>query len=471
MPRAHSPTASPSGSTNPLTAPSTGRASLVVRRATVATCDADRPDPVLRPDHAVVVTDGSVSWVGPDAALEAGAGPDLAGGPDPGARVIDAGGRLLTPGLVDFHTHLVFGDRGERAAEFAALASGTDYAAIARAGGGIRATMRATRETPDHELLHAARVRAARLRTRGVTTVEVKSGYGESVAEELRLLRVIRALAREVAGEQEVVATMLPLHAPPAAMAREDWLAAVERELLPAVAREGLAVACDAFVAAPAFTVGETRRVLRAAAELGLGLRLHADQLGDDGGALLAAELGAWSADHLERVSPQGIEAMARAGVVAGLLPTSTLLLRGRDFAPARRLVDAGVAVALGTNLNPGSSMSESVELALSLACVAGGLTPGEALWAATRGGARALRREELGRIAPGLPADLVLWGAGSPEHLCWHAGVNHALVVVKRGRVVHEAGEPAAADCGGASGAEAGVSIGASSGAEAGAR
>jgi imidazolonepropionase len=420
---------------------STIRATLVVRRATVATCDGAPNDPCLRDDHAIVLDGDRVRWIGPDAAL--GSTLDLSG-----ARVVDAAGRLVTPGLVDSHTHLVFGDDGSRAAEFAAIAAGRTYAEISRAGGGIRATMRATRAASQGDLLRSARARARRLLAWGVTTVEVKSGYGESVEEELRLLRVIRELGRSVAGEQDVLATVLPLHALPSGRDRDGWIREVVDVLLPAVAREGLATACDAFVAATAFSVEETRRVLTSARALGLSPRLHADQLSDDRAALLAAEVGAASADHLEHVGDAGVAALAGAGVVAGLLPTSTLLLRGRNWAPGRRLVDADVPVALGTNVNPGSAMSENLGLALSLACLENGLTPGEAIWAATRGGALALRLPDAGRLAAGVPADLVLWGTRSPAHLCWHAGVSHALCVVKGGRVVHETGEPAAADC-----------------------
>jgi imidazolonepropionase len=415
----------------------------VVRHAQVATCDRPRPDPALHPDHAVAVAGDLVRWIGPDARL--GAEVDVTG-----AEVVEAGGRLVTPGLVDSHTHLVFGDDGTRADEFAALATGTTYAEIARAGGGIRATMRATRRAPDEELLRGAVARARRLLAWGVTTVEVKSGYGESVEDELRLLRVIRELGRALEGTMDVVATVLPLHALPPGRDRDGWTREVVERLLPAVAREELATGCDAFVAASAFGLDEARRVLLAARGLGLVSRLHADQLGDDGAAGLAAEVGAASADHLEHVGAAGIAALASGGVVAGLLPTSTLLLRGRSFAPGRALIDAGVAVSIATNVNPGSAMSENVGLSLSLACLENGLSPGEALWAATRGGARALRLEGAGRIAVGAPADLVLWGATSPSHLCWHAAVCHALLVVKGGKVVHRAEPPGAADCAG---------------------
>jgi len=417
------------------------RATLALRRATIATCDGVTNDPCLGDGRAIAVDRERVVWIGPDARLDAAV--DLSG-----ARVLEADGRLVSPGLVDAHTHLVFGDDGSRAGEFGALAAGRSYAEIARAGGGIRATMRATRAASDEALLGSARARARRLLAWGVTTVEVKSGYGESVEEELRLLRIVRDLGRALAGEQDVVATVLPLHALPSGRDREDWVREVVALLLPEVASEKLATACDAFVAASAFTLEEARRVLLAARALGLAPRLHADQLADDRAAALAAEVGAASADHLEHVGDAGIAALARAGVVAGLLPTSTLLLRGREWAPGRRLVDAGVAVALGSNVNPGSAMSENRGLSLSLACLENGLTPGEALWAATRGGARALRLPDAGRLAVGAPADLVLWGARTPAHLCWHAAVNHALCEVKGGRVVHEAREPCAADC-----------------------
>ena len=419
------------------------RATFVVRRALVATCDGATQSPALLPDHAVAIEGARVRWVGPDADVATTV--DLSA-----AESRDAAGRLLSPGLVDSHTHLVFGDDGTRAEEFAALATGASYAGIARAGGGIRATMRATRAASDEQLLRQATARARRLLSWGVTTLEVKSGYGESVEEELRLLRVGRELGRTLHDEVDVVATVLPLHALPSGHDRAHWLQEVTGVLLPAVARERLAEGCDAFVAATAFGVEEARRVLLVARDLGLVPRLHADQLADDRAAALAADVGASSADHLEHVSPEGIQALARGGVVAGLLPASTLLLGGHTFAPGRALVDAGVAVSLATNANPGSSMSENVGLSLSLACLRNGLTPGEALWAATRGGARVLRREGAGRIAVGSAADLVLWGARSPAHLCWHAAVNHVLAVLKNGKVVHRAGPPSAADCDG---------------------
>jgi len=419
------------------------RAQFAIRRARVATCDRGASDPGYLEDHAIAVADGAVAWLGPDARIEEAV--DLEG-----ARQVDAGGRLVTPGLVDCHTHLVFGDDGARAGEFAALAAGRSAPELARAGGGILATARATRAAGDEALLWAANARARRLLAWGVTTVEVKSGYGLSVEEELRLLRVVRELARSLAGEVTVVPTLLAAHAlPPEFRAdREGWLSRVCGELIPAAAGERLAAFCDAFVAATAFTPSEARRVLEAGRAHGLVPRLHADQLSEDGAAALAAEVGASSADHLEFVSDAGISALARGGVAAGLLPVATLFTRGRRFAPGRRLLDAGVPVALATNVNPGTAMSENVGLTLSLACLELGLTPDEALVAFTQGGARALRLADAGRIAPGLGADLVVWGGRSAEHLCWHMGVSHALLVVKGGRVVHQAEAWTAADC-----------------------
>jgi imidazolonepropionase len=418
-------------------------ADLVVRRARVATCDRGPSDPGYLEDHAVAVAGGEVAWLGPEARLPAEV--DLEG-----ARQVDAAGRLVTPGLVDCHTHLVFGDDGARATEFASLSAGGSYEEIARAGGGILATARATRAASDEQLLWAANARARRLLAWGVTTVEVKSGYGLSVAEELRMLRVIRELARSVAGELTVVPTLLAAHAVPPELRgdRARWLRHVREELVPAAAVERLAAFCDAFVAGPAFTLEEARGVLEAGRAHGLVPRLHADQLSADGAAELAAAVGASSADHLEFVSEAGVAALARAGAVAGLLPLSTLFARGGRFAPGRRLLDAGVPVALATNVNPGTAMSENVGLTMSLACLALGLTPDETLVAFTQGGARARRLADAGRIAPGVGADLVLWGARSPDHLCWHMGVSHALLVVKGGRIVHQAEAWAAADC-----------------------
>jgi imidazolonepropionase len=416
------------------------KASLAVRNAVLATCDRGPSDPGLVPGGAVAVEERRIAWVGSDGDLEAAV--DLEG-----ATLLDARGALVTPGFVDSHTHLVFA--GERAGEFALRVSGKSYLDVALSGGGIAATTRATSAAPGAALLDAALVRARRLLAQGVTTVEVKSGYGLTVEAELRLLRVIDELARALRTEVTVVPTLLAHSVPPERLDdREAFVAEVCDVLVPAAVKERLAVSCDVFAEEGAFTLDEARRVLGAARRRGLVPRLHADQLTAGGGARLAAETGCASADHLERIDEGGIEAMAKAGVVAGLLPLSTLFLGSERFAPARRLLQAGVPIALATNLNPGSAMSENVGLTLSLGCVKLGLSPAEALVAFTAGGARSLRRADLGRLAAGCEADLVVWGCRSVEHLAWHMAVNHAALVVKRGRVVHEAAPGAAVDC-----------------------
>jgi imidazolonepropionase len=415
------------------------KATLAFRHALVAACDQGRSDAGLVPDGAVAVADRLVAWVGPDARLDAEVDLD-------GAEVVDAGGRLVTPGLVDSHTHLVFA--GDRAVEHAARCAGKSYLEAAREGGGILATVRATAAAADDALLASAMERARRLLAQGVTTVEVKSGYGLSTEAEVRLLRVVAHLAHALWSEVTIVPTLLVAHAIPPDRAgdRARFLDELCTTLVPAVAAEQLAAFCDAFVEEGALTLAEGRRVLEAGAHHGLVPRLHADQLSAGGGAQLAAELRCASADHLEHVDDAGIAALADAGVVAGLLPVSTMFLRLPAYAPARRLLDGGAALALATNVNPGTAMSENASLTLGVACLALRLTPAEALVAFTAGGARSLRRPDLGRLARGCEADLVVWGCRSLEHLPWHLGVPHALTVVKRGRVVHRAAD--AADC-----------------------
>jgi imidazolonepropionase len=416
------------------------KATLAVRNAVLATCDGGASDPGLVPGGAVAVEDRRIAWVGRDRDLEDAVDLD-------GAAVLDARGGLVTPGLVDSHTHLVFA--GERAGEFALRVSGKSYLDVALSGGGIAATTRATRAASDDALLASAAARARHLLAQGVTTIEVKSGYGLDVAAELRLLRVIEELRHALWADVTIVPTVLAHAVPPER--REDRAGFVRdlcEVLLPAVAKDRLALSCDAFVEEGAFTPDEGRRILEAARRHRLLVRLHADQLTSGGGARLAAEAGCASADHLEQIDDAGVEALAGAGVVAGLLPVSTLYLGSERYAPARRLLAAGVPVAIATNLNPGSAMCESVGLTLSLACVKLGLSPAEALVAFTAGGARSLRRSDAGRLSPGCEADLVLWGCTSVEHLAWHMATNHALSVVKRGRVVHEAAPGAAVDC-----------------------
>jgi imidazolonepropionase len=406
---------------------------ILVRNASeVITCTGAPEDPAesalaLVARGAVGVRGAQVAWVGPERGLPEGA---IA----PTTRVLDAEGGIVAPGLVDPHTHLVFA--GERAHEFDLRCQGATYLEIARAGGGIAGTVRATRAASEDELVALALPRLQRLHEQGVTTCEVKSGYGLSLPDELKMLRAIRRLGQ--AHPVTLHPTLLCAHAIPEEhrATRERYVDLCVNEILPAVAQERLAAACDAFAEEGAFSIEETRRILQAAAAHGMTPRLHADQLTPLGGAQLAAELGASCADHLEQVTDAGVAALADAKVSAVLVPTSTLFLRMRPYAPGRKLRDAGVNVALGTNVNPGSSMTENVGLVMGLACLENGLSAAEALWGFTRGAALALRLPELGRLAPGAPADLVLFGCSTYRHLPYHLGVNHARVVMKGGRV-----------------------------------
>lgn len=392
------------------------------------------------PRGAIGITAGRIAYLGPDSALPPGSiGPQT--------RVIDAAGGFAGPGFVDPHTHLVFA--GERSAEFDLRNRGASYLEIARAGGGIMSTVRATRAASEDELVAQARPRLQRLLEQGVTTAEVKSGYGLTLEDELKMLRAIRRLSQE--GPMELVPTLLCAHAVPEEhkASRERYVELCAQEIVPAAAEAGLARFCDAFVEEGAFTHAEARRILGSARDAGLELRLHADQLTANRGAELAAELGASSADHLEHISDEGIAALSRARVAALLVPTSTLFLKVRPYAPGRRLREAGVNVALGTNVNPGSAMTENVSLAMGLACLENGLSAAEAYFAFTRGAALALKLPDRGTLRVGGPADVVVFGCATFRHLPYHLGINHARVVIKAGQVVAQPPGLAAALCG----------------------
>lgn len=360
---------------------------------------------------------------------------------------LDAGGGTLTPGLVDPHTHLLFA--GTRHGELAMRQRGHGYLEILAAGGGILQTVRQTRAATDDELLAGARRWLAEMLRHGVTTVEVKSGYGLSTEQELRLLRLAGELAQE--GPLEVVPTFLGAHAVPAEFRdRPDGAAAyldiVIAEQLPAVAEQGIATACDVFCERGVFDVPGSRRLLLAADGLGLPARLHADELHPSGGAELAAELGARSADHLAAVSAAGIEALGRAAdegrpVLATLLPATTLYLLGERYAPARALIERGVPVALGSDFNPGTSPTPNLALVMSLACLELGLSPAEALSALTINAASALGLEATnGSLELGKHADVVVWAVESHELLPYWLGASLVRAVVKRGRLVYQA-------------------------------
>lgn len=347
---------------------------------------------------------------------------------------LDARGGLVAPGLVDPHTHIVFA--GDRSGEYAQRAAGAAYLEIAAAGGGIAATMRATRAADLDTLVALATPRLQRMLANGVTTAEVKSGYGLELDAELRMLRTIRAL--DAAQPIDLVPTFLGAHTVPPDRKRPTYLDEVVSRMLPAVAAEGLADFCDVFVERGAFSLEEADRVLSAGLSHGLRPKVHADQLSAGGGAELAARLGAVSADHLEHASDAGIEALARAGTVAVLLPGAALFLGSDDRPPARRLIDAGVRVALSTDCNPGTCMSENLLLMLTLGMSRLGMSPREVLEAVTVHAARAIGREAVaGTLEVGRPADLVVFDVPSHRHLPYHFGAPHARVVLKAGHEV----------------------------------
>jgi imidazolonepropionase len=384
------------------------------------------------PNGSVACLEGRIVWVGPDRELAS------AVSARPGARIVDATGCTVTPGYVDCHTHVVFA--GDRSEEFALRCAGATYLQIAERGGGIVATVRATRQASEQRLIELAMPRLSRMLACGITTAEAKSGYGLNVPDEVKMLRAIAGLAKEQ--PIELVPTLLCAHAipPEHASSREAYVACCVEEIVPEVARLGLARFCDAFVEKGAFTVEEGRKILGRAKELGMKLRLHADQMSAMGAVELGAELGAATVDHLENVTDQGIRALAKAGVSAVLLPDSTLFLRQQPWAPGRKLWDAGLNVGLATNLNPGSATSENAGLALSLACLYNGLTPSEALVAFTRGSARALGLDDrIGSLKPGMQADLVVHACTNHDHLAYHLAVSHVREVIKRGELVYE--------------------------------
>lgn len=392
----------------------------------VATLAADASAPYgLVEDAALAVEDGRIAWVGPRSALP----PALRSG----AIEHDAQGTLVTPGLVDCHTHLVYG--GDRAGEFEARLNGATYEEIARAGGGIVSTVKATREASEDELLRQSQRRLRALLSEGVTTVEIKSGYGLSLEAEAKCLRVARRL-----GEAEHVAvrtTFLGAHAlPPEFKERaDDYIAEVCR-MLPLLHGQGLVDAVDAFCETIAFSPAQTRRVFEAAGALGLPVKLHAEQLSDSAGAELAASFGALSCDHLEWLSEPGARAMAQAGSVAVLLPGAFYFLRETRLPPVALLRQHRVPIAISTDCNPGSSPCTSLLLMLNMACTLFRLTPEEALAGVTRHAAKALGLADRGVLAPGMRADFVLWDVERPAELAYAFGHNPCRATFVEGQM-----------------------------------
>ena len=376
-------------------------------------------------DGALLVQGQDLLWVGAEA--------DLHGGLTPGQSVanqreVDLGGALVTPGLVDAHTHLVYA--GDRAAEFEQRLQGASYEQIARAGGGINATVAATRAASDEQLFQLAAARARTLMAEGVTTIEVKSGYGLSQEHEARCLAVARRLGREL--PLSVRSTSLAAHAlPPEFAGRSDDYISAVCAWLPALKEQGLVDAVDAFCESIGFTLAQTERVLQAAAALGLPIKLHAEQLSDLGGAALAARYGALSCDHLEHLSAEGIAAMRAAGSVALLLPGAYYFLRETRLPPVQALLDAGVPIAIATDHNPGSSPVLSLLLMVNMACTLFRLTPEQAFRGVTVNAARALGLRDRGQLLAGQRADFAVWDAGHPRELAYRFGVNPCRRVV----------------------------------------
>ncbi len=372
-------------------------------------------------DGALAVKDGKIAWLG--------ARTDLTQDPQRLAVAVhDAGGRWITPGLIDCHTHLVHA--GDRSDEFAMRLEGASYEDIARAGGGIASTVRATRAASEQDLIGQSRPRLETLMGEGVTTVEIKSGYGLDVETEMRMLSAAGSLARECG--VGVRRTYLGAHAVPEDSDSERTIEFICSDALPRIAKHGLADAVDAFCETIAFTPAQVARVFAAAAKLGLPVKLHADQLSDSGGAALAARFGALSADHLEFASEVGIRAMAQAGTVAVLLPGAFYFLAGTQAPPIGLLRRHEVPMALATDCNPGSAPITSLLLIMNMGCTLFGLTPAEALAGVTRNAARALGlADAVGMLAPRLAADFVLWDIGDPAELAYRLGFNPCAGVV----------------------------------------
>jgi imidazolonepropionase len=377
----------------------------------------------LREQAALLVDGDRIAWIG-DAADR----PAL-----DGVEIVECGHRLLTPGLVDCHTHLVYG--GDRADEFEARLEGASYAEIAARGGGILSTVEATRAASEAELFAAARPRLEALLDEGVTTLEIKSGYGLDTECEIKMLRVAARLGSELG--VDIRKTFLGAHALPTEYRdrADEYIDLVCDEMLPRAHAEGLVDAVDVFIESIAFDLAQGERVLARACELGIPVKAHAEQLSDQGGALMAADHGALSVDHLEYLAADDVARLAENGTVAVLLPGAYYILRETQLPPVQALREHGVPMALATDANPGSSPLHSLLLILNMACTLFRLTPAEALRGVTRNAAMALGMEgEIGSLAVGKRADLVLWNVDRPAMLSYRVGVNPCAAVMRAG-------------------------------------
>ena len=374
-------------------------------------------------DAYVEIEDGLVTKIGTDA-------PD-----ETGAQVIDAGGKLVTPGLVDAHTHLIFG--GWRQNELGLKLHGATYLDILAMGGGILSTVNATRTATEEELTEKAREALDEMLSLGVTTVEAKSGYGLDMDNELKQLRAIRRLNET--HPVDLVPTFLGAHAVPKEYKedREGYIRLLCEEVIPAVAEEKLAEFCDVFCETGVFSAQESQTILKAGKRYGLIPKIHADEIDPIGGSQLTEAVGAISAEHLIVCPPEGIAAMAKAGTVACLLPATSFYL-GSTFAPARAMIEKGVAVAMASDFNPGSCPSLNLQFVMNLGCLRYRLTPEEVLTAVTLNGAAAIRRaDRLGSLEVGKQGDLVIWNAEDLNYICYRMGSNLVNTVIKKGQKI----------------------------------
>jgi len=391
--------------------------------ATLACID-DESGYGLRDDSALLVEDDQIAWLGPMAAVPNASGHEI----------IDCEGRLLTPGLVDCHTHVVYG--GDRADEFEQRLEGASYTEIAASGGGIASTVSATRAASAEQLFEQALPRVRQLMAEGVTTLEIKSGYGLDCDNEIKMLRVASRLQTELG--LRVRKTFLGAHSLPSEFKgrSDDYISLVCDEMLPRAHAEGLVDAVDVFIESVAFSVAQGERVLARARELGLPVKAHAEQLSDQGGATMAAGMGALSVDHLEYLNEDDVACLAQAGTVAVLLPGAFYFLRERQLPPVAALREQRVPIALASDANPGSSPVHSLLLIMNMACTLFRLTPAEALRGVTLNAARALgMTDEIGSLETGKQADIVIWDVDRPSLLSYRVGMNPCLAVMQAGR------------------------------------
>lgn len=377
----------------------------------------------------MLIRDGNIESVGPNDQIEKNIGD---------AEIINAGGGIVMPGFVDAHTHLVFS--GNRLDDFERRARGETYEQIANAGGGIWSTVEKTRAASELHLLAQAKKHANWFLRYGTTTVEAKSGYGLTVEDELKILRVMRELKKEV--HLEIVPTFLGAHAVPRELSPDEYLDIVIRQMLPRVAAEKLAEFCDVFCESGYFNIDQSRKILSAAKKVGLSLRGHVDQLTNSGGAKLMAEMGAITADHLEQTDEQGISALKKANVQPVLLPGSVYALGSSRYPRAREMIETGLAVVLATDFNPGSSPTPTMPMVLSLACTQMKMSPAEAISASTINAAYSLNRgDKIGSLEPGKSANFVILDCEDYRELPYWFGMSHTHSVYVRGRCVSRSG------------------------------